>query len=103
MRNRVENLGDYNIVRTMLQDRNGNLDTLINDFKNIGAREALPKQVGIGVLIGALILVGGQYTTKKVSDYVDKCKKEKEERETELKKDLKNTLVADGEEDVIQE
>lgn len=37
MKNRIENLGDYNTARIMLQKKNGDLSALVNEFKHIGA------------------------------------------------------------------
>lgn len=94
---RIENLGDYNTVRIMIQKKNGNLPALIKEYKDIGAHEALPKQLGIGALIGASILLGGQYAAKKAAKYVKKHKQEKIEREKVLKEDLETVLMVEGE------
>lgn len=95
MKNRIENLGDYNTARIMLQKKNGDLSALVNEFKHIGAHEALPRQFGFGALAGALILLGGQYGLKKVSNYMKEYKRAREEKEELLKGKLEDTLVAD--------
>ena len=41
MSGRIENLGDYNKARLMLQKRGGDLSALIKDIKNVGARARL--------------------------------------------------------------
>lgn len=94
MRNRVENLGDYNQARILLQEKNGNLSELIKESKNTGALEALPKQIGLGILIGAPVWLGGEFIVKKVHSYIRKRKKAKE-MEEELEKELKNALSTD--------
>lgn len=103
MKNRIENLGDYNTARIMLQKKNGDLSALIKEYKDIGAYEALPKQLGIGALIGASILLGGQYVVKKTAVYVKKRKQEKIEREKVLKEELESALVAECDSSKVEE
>lgn len=55
MRGRIENLGDYNTMRIMLQEKNGDLSALIKDIKLHDA----PKQIGLGILMGAPIGILG--------------------------------------------
>lgn len=100
MRGKIENLGDYNTARILLQEKNGDLSALIKEFKRNGALEALPKQLGIGLLIGVPVCLGGQYVIKKVSNYIKKRKKVKE-KEKELEGELKAVLLADEEEPVL--
>jgi len=88
---RVENLGNYNTARIMLQEKNGDLGALINEFKEIGALEALPKQIRTGILIGAPIGAIGIIAVSKVSGYVKKRKQAKI-REAELKVELERAL-----------
>jgi len=89
--NRIENLGNYNAARIMLQEKNGDLGALIKEFKEIGALEALPKQIRTGILIGAPIGAIGVITVNKVSNYIKKRKQAKI-KEAELKKELEDTL-----------
>lgn len=103
MKNRIENLGDYNTARIMLQKRNGDLSALIKEYKNIGAHEALPKQLGVGAIIGASILLGGQYAAKKTVKYVKKRKQEKIEREKVLKEELETALAVGDENPEMEE
>ena len=88
---RIENLGDYNTARVMLQGKNGDLCALINDFIEIGALEALPKQIRTGILIGAPIGGAGVFAAIKVSDYIKKRKQAKL-KEVELKAELEKAL-----------
>jgi len=88
---RIENLGDYNTARVMLQEKNGGLGALINEFKEIGALEAFPKHIGTGILIGAPIGAASVFAATKVSNYIKKRKQAKI-REAELKKELEETL-----------
>ena len=67
MSGRIENLGDYNKARLMLQKRGGDLSALIKDIKNVGAREALPRQISVGLLIGAAIGAGGTFAARQIS------------------------------------
>lgn len=97
MRGKIENLGDYNTARIMIQEMNGDLSALIKKWKNRGAFEALPKQFGLGLLIGAPVWLGGKYAIKKVADYIEKRKNEKKE---ELDEELKAELLA-GEEAIL--
>ena len=87
----IENLGDYNTARLMLQGKNGDLNALINEFKEIGALEALPKHIRTGILIGAPIGGAGVLATIKVSNYIKKCKQAKI-KEAELKTELEKAL-----------
>lgn len=103
MKKRIENLGDYNAARIMLQKRNGDLSALITEFKNIGAHDALPKQLGIGALIGASIILGGQYVIKKTAMYVKKYKQEKLEKENVLKNELEVALAIESEDSKKEE
>ena len=70
MGGRIENLGDYNKARIMLQKRGGDLSALIKDIKNVGAREALPKHVSVALLIGAALGAGGTFAAHKISAHV---------------------------------
>ena len=88
---RIENLGDYNTARVMLQEKNGDLNALINEFKEIGALEALPKQIRTGILIGAPISGAGVFAAVKVSNYIKKRKQAKI-KEAELKSELEKAL-----------
>lgn len=91
---RIENLGDYNTVRVMLQGKNGDLNALISEFKEIGALEALPKHIRTGILIGAPIGGAGVFAIIKVSDYIKKRKQAKI-KEAELKAELEKTLESE--------
>lgn len=84
MKSRIENLGDYNVARIMLQEMDGNLPALIRKWKSKGAL--------FGILIAIPAFFLGGYAAKKVE--YDKQKKEKEEsvaltdeEEPPLKKD----------------
>ena len=88
---RIENLGDYNTVRVMLQEKNGDLGALIKEFKEIGALETLPKHIGTGILIGAPIGAACVFAVTKVSNYIEK-RKEAKIKEAELKKKLEEAL-----------
>ena len=88
---RIENLGDYNTARIMLKEKNGDLSALINEFKEIGALEALPKQIRTGILIGAPIGGADVFAAVKVSNYIKKRKQAKI-KEAELKAELEKAL-----------
>lgn len=88
---RIENLGNYNTARVMLQGKNGDLNALISDFKEIGALEALPKHIRTGILIGAPIGGAGVFAAIKVSNYIKKRKQAKL-KEAELKAELEKAL-----------
>lgn len=100
MGGRIENLGDYNKARIMLQKRGGDLFALIKDIKNVGAREALPKHVSvallIGAAIGAAIGAGGTFAAHKISAHV---KTRRELRDKELEEKLKTVLSDEDETD----
>lgn len=64
---------------------------MINEFKEIGALEALPKHVGTGILIGVPIGAAGVFAIAKVSNYVKK-RKEAKIKEAELKAELEKSL-----------
>lgn len=66
MSKRIENLGNYNTIRLMLQKKGGDLSALMKDIKNVGAREALPKQLSAGIFVG----VGGAYVAYKISEHI---------------------------------
>lgn len=93
---RIENLGDYNKARLMLQKRGGDLSTLIKDIKNIGAREALPKHVGIALLIGTAIGTGGTFAVQRISAHV---KNRRQLRDKELEEKLRTALDDEDESD----
>ena len=84
-------MGNYNTARVMLQGKNGDLNALISEFKEIGALEALPKQIRTGILIGAPIGGAGVFAAIKVSDYIKKRKQAKL-KEVELKAELEKAL-----------
>ena len=88
---RIENLGDYNTARVMLQGKNSDLNALISEFKEIGALEALPKHIRTGILIRAPIGGASVFATIKVSNYIKKRKQTKL-KESELKAELEKTL-----------
>ena len=92
MSGRIENLGDYNKARLMLQKRGGDLSALIKDIKNVGAREALPRQISVGLLIGA----GGTFAARKISARI---KTHRELRDKELEEKLKTVLSDDDDPD----
>lgn len=89
MGGRIENLGDYNKARLMLQQRGGDLSTLIKDIKIIGAQEALPRHLNIGLLVGTAIGAGGAFAIRKISANV---KARRDLRDKELEERLKNAL-----------
>lgn len=84
-------MGDYNTARVMLQGKNGDLNALISEFKEIGALEALPKQIRTGILIGAPIGGASVFVAIKVSNYIKKRKQVKL-KESELKAELEKAL-----------
>ena len=84
-------MGNHNTARVMLQGTNGDLNALISEFKEIGALEALPKQIRTGILIGAPIGGAGVFAAIKVSDYIKKRKQAKL-KEVELKAELEKAL-----------
>ena len=84
-------MGNYNTARVMLQGKNGDLNALISDFKEIGALEALPKHIRTGILIGAPIGGAGVFAAIKVSNYIKKRKQAKL-KEAELKAELEKAL-----------
>ncbi len=88
-------MGNYNTARVMLQEKNGDLDFLISEFKEIGALEALPKHIRTGILIGAPIGAAGIFAVAKVSNYIKKRKQTKI-KETELKKELEKVLESEA-------
>lgn len=92
MSGKIENLGDYNTVRLMLQKRGGDLSALIKDIKNVGAQEALPKHLSIGLLIGAAIGAGGTFTVRKISARI---KTRRELRDKELEEKLESVLATE--------
>lgn len=97
MSGRIENLGDYNKARLMLQKRGGDLSALIKDIKNVGAREeALPRQVSVGLLIGAAIGAGGTFAARKISARI---KTHRELRDKELEEKIKTALNDEDEPD----
>lgn len=96
MGGRIENLGDYNKARIMLQKRGGDLSALIKDIKNVGAREALPKHVSVALLIGAALGAGGTFAARKISARI---KTHRELRDKELEEKLKTALNDEDEPD----
>ena len=96
MSGRIENLGDYNKARLMLQKRGGDLSALIKDIKNVGAREALPRQISVGLLLGAAIGAGGTFAARKISARI---KTHRELRDKELEEKLKTVLSDDDDPD----
>lgn len=84
-------MGNYNTARVMLQGKNGDLNALISEFKEIGALEALPKHIRTGILIGAPIGGAGVFAAIKVSNYIKKRKQAKL-KEAELKAELEKAL-----------
>lgn len=96
MGGRIENLGDYNKARIMLQKRGGDLSALIKDIKNVGAREALPKHVSVALLIGAALGAGGTFAAHKISAHV---KTRRELRDKELEEKLRTALNDEDEPD----
>lgn len=84
-------MGDYNTARIMLQGKNGDWNALVNEFKEIGALEALPKHMRTGILIGASIGGAGVFAVIKVSNYI-KERKQAKIKEAELKAELEQTL-----------
>lgn len=89
MSGRIENLGDYNTVRLMLQQRSGDLSALVKDIKNIGAHEALPKQLSVGLLIGTVVGAGGTFAVQKISSHI---KTRRQLRDRELEEKLESAL-----------
>lgn len=92
MSGRIENLGDYNTVRLMLQKKDGDLSALVKDIKNIGAREALPKQLRTGLFIGAVVGASGTFAVQKISEHI---KTRRQLRDKELEEKLKTALTAE--------
>lgn len=92
MSGRIENLGDYNTVRLMLQQRSGDLSALVKDIKNVGAHEALPKQLGVGLLIGTVVGAGGTFAVQKISSHI---KTRRQLRDRELEEKLESALKAE--------
>lgn len=88
-------MGDYNTARVMLQGKNGDLNALISEFKEIGALEALPKHIRTGILIGAPIGGASIFAAIKVSNYIKKRKQAKL-KESELKAELEKALELEG-------
>ena len=84
-------MGNYNTARVMLQGKNGDLNALISEFKEIRALEALPKHIRTGILIGAPIGGAGVFAAIKVSNYIKKRKQAKL-KEAELKAELEKAL-----------
>lgn len=84
-------MGNYNTARVMLQGKNGDLNALISEFKEIGALEALPKHIRTEILIGAPIGGAGVFAAIKVSNYIKKRKQAKL-KEAELKAELEKAL-----------
>ena len=84
-------MGNYNTARVMLQGKNGDLNALISEFKEIGALEALPKHIRTGILIGAPIGGAGVFAAIKLSNYIKKRKQAKL-KEAELKAELEKAL-----------
>lgn len=92
MRGKVENFGNYNTLRLMLQKKDGDLSALIKEIQI----DVLPKHLGIGILIGAPIWIGGTIAARKVSANI---KKNKELRRKELEEKLENALASEAEKD----
>lgn len=92
MSGKIENLGDYNTVRLMLQKRGGNLSALVKDIKDIGAREALPKQLRTGLFIGTVVGAGGTFAVWKISEHIETRRRL---RDKELEEKLKTALSAE--------
>lgn len=89
MSKRIENLGNYNTIRLMLQKKGGDLSALMKDIKNVGAREALPKQLSAGIFVG----VGGAYVAYKISEHI---KNRRQLRDKELEERLESVLATEN-------
>lgn len=89
MGKRIENLGDYNTARLMLQQKGGDLSALVKEIKNIGAYEALPKQLSAGLLIGTVVGVGGTFAARKISAHI---KTRRQLRDEEIEEKMKTAL-----------
>ncbi|MDM8238776.1 hypothetical protein QUW63_06615 [Pseudoflavonifractor phocaeensis] len=72
------------------------ISALIKDIKNVGAREALPRQISVGLLIGAAIGAGGTFAARKISARI---KTHRELRDKELEEKLKTVLSDDDDPD----
>ncbi len=79
MRGSVENFGDYNTMRIMLQKHEGNLSAVIKEIQ----LAALPKQLGLGVLIGAPVWIGRTMVVGKISAHIKKLQEKKLEEKLE--------------------
>lgn len=98
MRGKIENLGDYNTARIMLQEMDGNLPALVKKWADSGRR----KQFRLDMLIlGPACFVAG-YAAKKVAENIEKRKKAKEKSE-ELEEELKAALLTGEEEPILSE
>ena len=93
MSGRIENLGDYNAVRLMLQKRGGDLSALIKDIKIVGAQEALPKYLSVGLLAGTIVGAGGAFVAYKISEHV---KNRRQLRDKEREDRLESVLAAEN-------
>lgn len=101
-RNPIENLGDYNRVREDLQAAGGNLAALYKSIGDTAVIKAAPKLLLGGITIGVV----GLASFNKCVHFM-KTRKQKIEKEPELKKEfvkeLKVTSKKMEDEEVIKE
>lgn len=89
MGNRIENLGDYNTMRIMLQKKNGDLSAVRKDIE----LNALPKQAGMGAIIGTVAGVFGTLAVQRISVHL---KKRRIQQEKKLEERLKTALMTEN-------
>ena len=93
---RVENLKDYNKVRIMLQEMDGNLDALIEKIEDDAVKKAAPKlrregDIRTGAVIAAIAVIG--VVGKKCYDSY-KAHKEAIENEPVINAEVKEAIQA---------
>ena len=100
MRNPIQNLGDYNIVREALQAVGGSKDILYRKIGDTAVSKAAPKIFRSGALIGSAITVGliGTVSLGHKGYCLLKDRKQKIENEPALKKEFDEAIEAEQEE-----
>ena len=85
MRGKIENLGDYNTMRIMLQNNGGDLAKLVKEIQY----NAFPRHCGIGILVSAPIWITGTVGIMKI---LNNMQKKRELKEKEYQKKLERIL-----------
>jgi len=94
MRNRIENLGDYNRAREAVQAAGGSLEALYKSVGDTAVSKATPKILFKGGVIGVSLL-GIAYVGHKGICFM-KDRKQKIENEPNLKKEFVETIEVEA-------